>query len=98
MKQGLIQEQKDKEKYKYNSHTDDSEKYLQKRYYEFPNWKKSRRNKHILHLWRQCYAKAYGASIIINQMHSIDLKMAYFGRHMLNKNNEQLNYDDMSRQ
>ena len=30
-------------------------------------------------------------------MHSIDLKMAYFGRHMLNKNMESLNYDDLRR-
>jgi hypothetical protein len=68
-------------KYNYDDKTDNSDKYLTKRTMNFLDWKKKRQYNHIKKLWRRCFIKANSAGIVINQLQSLELKVAYFGRH-----------------
>ena len=80
-------------KYNYCEKTDDSDKYLTKRTLNFLDWKKSRQYRHIMKLWKKCFIKANAASTIINQLSSLDLKVAYFGRHQLASKQREENYE-----
>ena len=66
--------------YKYDSHTDDEDKYLTKTGSRFQGWDQEKRDKHIRERWREAYNKALAASIIINQEINVHAKIAYFGR------------------
>lgn len=62
-------------KYNYETDTDDEDKYITKNNKKFKRWKRSKREAHILRLWRTLYNQALGCAVLITQIHAISTKV-----------------------
>ena len=49
---------------------------------------KKRKDKHILKLWQTAFIKSHAATIMFNQLQSIEVKVQYFGRQTLYHQNK----------
>lgn len=67
-------------KYKYASDTEDESAYITPENERFNKWRKEKKKRHLLKLWRNAYNKATGANLIINLQLYLTTKIGYFGR------------------
>lgn len=71
--------------FKKNSSGSDNEKnYIDESNKKFKAWSKSKKQKHVLGLWRRAYYKALGVVHVINLNEWMQSKLKLFGGHMLN--------------
>ena len=61
-----------KDKHVYTSQSEDEEKYvINKSLKNIQYWSKSKRNNHVLKLWRGAFNRAHGLAVMIGQINSI---------------------------
>ena len=86
----MIQYQLESKKFKYESDTEDEEKYIDDNNRKFSKWRSAKRDKHLFKLWKKAYMKGLSASLMINMHLFLSTKVGYFGKNMLNFQTEQL--------
>ena len=69
--------------YDYHTDTDDEHKYVSGMNRKFLKFNRTRKEAHVIKLWRTMHNKALVCALLINQFYAIRTKMQYFGRQMI---------------